>query len=149
MTWANDMAIDFRSPTAVTSTPVHHAAAAGGNIDATARTIAALSAALSHAADHERILLRAAAGAGKSYALARMVREALDHANCTRVAVTAFANKQVFPVAGTLGQALGPERTCLFVADKRVLDIPTDVLPHVTVATKSRDIPPRPGWFSG
>lgn len=135
------MSIEFTSPTAVTGTPVHHAAAAAGNADATARTLAALSAALSQAADHERILLRAAAGAGKSYALARMVREALDHANCTRVAVTAFANKQVFPIAGTLGQALGPERICLFVADKRVPDIPTDVLPHVTVATKSRNIP--------
>lgn len=135
------MAIDFAKPTAITATPVHHAAAASGNINATARTIAALSTALSQAADHERILLRAAAGAGKSYALARMVREALDHANCTRVAVTAFANKQVFPVAGTLGQALGPERTCLFVAAGRVPDIPADVLPHVTVATKSREIP--------
>src|SRR5664279_3069746 len=141
MTWATDMAIDFTPPIGVTDTPVHHAVAAGGNIDATARTITALSAALSQAADHERILLRAAAGAGKSYALVRMVREALDHANCTRVAVTAFANKQVFPVASAIGQTLGPERTCLFVSDKRVPDIPTDVLPHVTVATKSREIP--------
>src|SRR5664279_3700744 len=57
------------------------------------------------------------------------------------VAVTAFANKQVFPVASALGQALGPERTCLFVAAGRVPDIPTDVLPYVTVATKSREIP--------
>lgn len=113
MTWATDVAIDFTPPIDVTDTPVHHAAAAGGNIDATARTIAALSAALSQEANHERILLRAAAGAGKSYALVRMVREALDHANCSRVAVTAFANKQVFPVASAIGQALGPERTCL------------------------------------
>src|SRR5664279_5200985 len=135
------MAINFTPPIGLTDTPVHHAAAAGCNIDATARTITALSAALSPRLTHERILLRAAAGAGKSYALVRMVREALDHANCTRVAVTASANKQVFPVASALGQALGPERTCLFVAAGRVPDIPTDVLPHVTVATKSREIP--------
>ena len=135
------MPIDFAPPAGAADTAVHHVGAAGGNIDATARTISALSAALSQAADHERILLRAAAGAGKSHALVQMVREALDHANCTRVAVTAFANKQVFPVAGVLGQALGPERTCLFISDKRLTDIPADVLPYVTVATKSREIP--------
>ena len=135
------MPIDFIPPIAAADNAVHHAAAAGGNIDATAHTISALSAALSQATDSERILLRAAAGAGKSHALVRMVREALDHANCTRVAVTAFANKQVFPVAGVLGQALGPERTCLFISGKRLPDIPADVLPYVTVATKSREIP--------
>ena len=120
---------------------LHHEAAAGGNIEATQRAISALSAALSQASDHDKILLRAAAGAGKSYALVRMVREALDHANCTRVAVTAFANKQVFPLAEDLGKALGADKVCLFVKADRIPGLPAEVLAHVAVAASSKDIP--------
>lgn len=135
------MTIDFAYPPVPPDDTVHHREAAAANLAATQRTISALSAALSQASDHKRILLRAAAGAGKSYALGRMVREALDHPNCLRVAVTAFANKQVFPLAGTIGQALGPTKVCLFVAADRVPEIPPDVLATVAVATKSSSIP--------
>ena len=36
-----------------------------------------------------------------------------------RVAVTAFANKQVFPLAERLGEELGADKVCLFVSEKR------------------------------
>ena len=134
------MTINFIAPEAAEEA-LHHEAAAGGNIEATQRAISALSAALSQASDHDKILLRAAAGAGKSYALVRMVREALDHANCTRVAVTAFANKQVFPLAEDLGKALGADKVCLFVKADRIPGLPAEVLAHVAVAASSKDIP--------
>ena len=61
-----------------------------------------------------------------------MVSEALDHPRCSRIAVTAFANKQVFPLAGKLGSELGADRVCLFVADDRLSDVPPSVLRVVT-----------------
>jgi hypothetical protein len=136
------MTIAFSTPDASADDALHHEAAAGGNIGAAQQAIAALSSVLAGAADYDKILLRAAAGAGKSYALVRMVREALDHASCTRVGVTAFANKQVFPLAGELGAELGPTRVCLFVAADRLPDVPHDVLDNVSVATTSRRVVP-------
>ena len=120
---------------------VHHEKAAAGNLEATQLVISALSSALSDAIGHDKILLRAAAGAGKSYALVRMVRDSLDHPNCTRVAVTAFANKQVFPLAADLGKALGPEKVCLFVKADRIPSLPPDVLANASVASSAKDIP--------
>ncbi|WP_181778863.1 AAA family ATPase [Pseudonocardia pini] len=119
----------------------HHAEAARGNHIASERAIAALQQALSGTADHDKILLRAAAGAGKSYALVRMVATALEHAQCRRVAVTAFANKQIFPLAGALGTELGAPQVCLFVSAERLDEIPDHVLSAVTVATKLDEIP--------
>ncbi|MEH0820469.1 hypothetical protein [Micromonospora sp. CPCC 205714] len=135
------MTITFSTPAAAADDALHHEDAAKGNIEAAQRAISALSAALSGAADYNKILLRAAAGAGKSYALVRMVREALDHANCTRVAVTAFANKQVFPLAGDLGKALGAAKVCLFVAADRLPEVPQSVRDNVSVATTTTLIP--------
>lgn len=133
--------ITFSSPATTADDALHHEGAAAGNIEAAQQAMSALSAALSAAAEWDKILLRAAAGAGKSYALLRMVREALDHSSCTRVAVTAFANKQVFPLAGELGRELGADRVCLFVAEDRLPDVPQDVLDHVSVATTTNTIP--------
>ncbi|MFG1740258.1 hypothetical protein ACGFLT_19735 [Micromonospora chalcea] len=135
------MTITFSTPAASASDVLHHEEAARGNIEAAQRAISALSAALSGAAEYDKILLRAAAGAGKSYALVRMVREALDHANCTRVAVTAFANKQIFPLAGDLGKALGAAKVCLFVAADRLPEVPPEVRDNVSVATTTTLIP--------
>src|SRR5438270_856739 len=101
------MTITFSAAAAPPDDALHHESAQ--------RAVSALLSALEGAAAYERILLRAAAGAGKSYALVRMVREALAHENCTRVGVTAFANKQVFPLAGELGKELGASQVCLFV----------------------------------
>ncbi|MFC5006737.1 hypothetical protein ACFPIJ_54125 [Dactylosporangium cerinum] len=135
------MTIIFSPPTESAGDAFHHGEAAKGNIEAAESAIAAVSAALSGAADHDKILLRAAAGAGKSYALVRMVGEALEHPNCSRVAVTAFANKQIHPLAGDLGKALGAEKVCLFVAADRLPDVPQEVRDNVSIATTTASIP--------
>lgn len=135
------MSINFAMPMQPTVEALHHEAAAAGNSRATQRVITALSGSLSGVTQHNKILLRAAAGAGKSYALVRMVREALDHPNCTRVAVAAFANKQVFPLAAELGKLLGPDRVCLFVAARRIPDVPSETNANVTVITQGSAIP--------
>lgn len=135
------MTIIFTPPDVSTRDAHHHEDAARGNLEAAQHAMSALSAVLSGAKNYDKILLRAAAGAGKSYALVRMVRESLDHANCTRVGVTAFANKQVFPLAGELGRELGAARVCLFVAADRLGEVPQDVLDQVSVATTTATIP--------
>jgi hypothetical protein len=132
----------FTPPDALSDTEaVHHAAAAAGNFAATTEAIAALRATLSGDTDVARILLKAAAGAGKSYALKRMVDEALTHPRCTRVGVTAFANKQIFPLAEDLGRALGKERVCLYVSAKRAQDVPDAVQDAATVVTETKAVP--------
>ena len=120
---------------------MHHKAAALGNINAVGSAIQVLADILEGSAKYDKVLVRAAAGAGKSIALVRMVSEALDHPRCSRIAVTAFANKQVFPLAGKLGSELGADRVCLFVADDRLSDVPPSVLRVVTVATTTSGIP--------
>src|SRR6478736_3942440 len=101
------MTITFTTPTTSDHSARHHGSAAIGNVDVTTQAIGALQSVLDGDEKHERLLLKAAAGAGKSYALRRLVREAISHPNCTRVGVTAFANKQVYPLAIELGKALG------------------------------------------
>lgn len=91
------MTISFHAPASPAEDALHHDQAAAGNLQAAQSAVRTLSDALSGAPDYNKLLLRAAAGAGKSYALVRMVKEALDHANCTRIAVTAFANKFALP----------------------------------------------------
>ena len=134
------MTITFTVP-APADDAVHHARAAAGNLAAADAAIGALTGALEGTADYTKILLRAAAGAGKSFALVRMVNAALAHPACARVAVSAFANKQVFPLAGRLGDELGADAVCLFVAGARRGEVPPNVEAAVTVATTTSQIP--------
>ncbi|MDY7101251.1 MAG: hypothetical protein S0880_08690 [Actinomycetota bacterium] len=136
------MTITFSPPLVEAGRAVHHAAAADGNHDATTAAIDALCAAMSGRTDVERILLRAAAGAGKSHALKRMVGEALRRPGCRRVGICAFANKQVFPLAEDLGRTLGRDRVCLRVSKKRIDDVAESVQRAATVATDDRSVPP-------
>lgn len=119
----------------------YHAAANLGNIQAATEAIVALGGALSHTNDYETILLRAAAGAGKSVQLRRMVLDALAHPACTRVAVTAFTNKQVQPLAKALTSELGAASVCLLSSKAAYPKIPQDVLDSVTVVLGTKDIP--------
>lgn len=135
------MTVDFVPPQSSADDAEHHSAAAAGNIQAAAEAIQALMRRLDGVADTEKVLLRAAAGAGKSYALVRMVKEAIANDNCLRVAVAAFKNKQVVPLARKLGEELGKESVCLFVSQKRVAELPQAVVDAVTVACKSSEIP--------
>ena len=135
------MTITFSVPVQTGTSDRHHADAAAGNSAAAELAIDALQDALSGTGDLDKILLRAAAGAGKSYALVRMVNQALQHPDCSRVGITAFANKQVFPLAGRLGEELGAENVCLFVARDRRSDVPPDVMSKVTIAVSTSEIP--------
>lgn len=135
------MTLTFATPVAPAGEAVHHGEAATGNIAATDAAIRALADVLDDSADYDKVLLRAAAGAGKSHTLVRMVTGALVHRRCGRVAVTAFANKQVFPLAEKLGRELGADRVCLFVAADRLPDVPESALRVVTAATTTGDIP--------
>jgi hypothetical protein len=135
------MTLLFKPPIAPDREAVHHKAAAAGNINAEREAIRVLKNILEGSANYDKVLLRAAAGAGKSFTLVRMVSETLAHSECNRVAVTAFANKQVFPLAEKIGGELGPDRVCLFVAADRIAEVPPSVLRAVTLATTTRDIP--------
>ncbi|MGY2065617.1 hypothetical protein [Blastococcus sp. SYSU DS0619] len=135
------MSIQFTAPIHEGIGDRHHGAAAAGNFAAAEQAVAALTDALSEVGEHDKVLLRAAAGAGKSFALVRMVKEALEHKACARVAITAFANKQVFPLAGRLGDELGADRVCLFVATARQSDVPPEVRAKVTIAVRTTEIP--------
>lgn len=119
----------------------HHVQAVAANVIAAAEATAALMDALNGVSTHDKILLRAAAGAGKSVALVQMVGEALANPNCLRVAVTAFANKQVIPLASRLGATYGADKVCLFVSEKWRLKLPDGIETDCTVVTKSKDIP--------
>lgn len=135
------MTIDFSQPTGLDSAQVHHARAASGNAAVAEKALGVLRDALSGAASVDRLLLKAAAGAGKSFVLKRLVVDAVDHPSCARVAIVAFTNKQIHPLAISLGQTLGKERVCLFVSEKRYDDVPDEAQTHATVVTTTSSIP--------
>jgi len=135
------MPISFTPPSATSVEAVHHASAAAGNVEATSNAIDILNEVLDGTSKYERILLRAAAGAGKSYALKRMVADAVAHPRSTRVGVTAFANKQIFPLAEALGIALGKERVCLYVSKGQIANVSDSLLAAATVTIDYKSIP--------
>jgi hypothetical protein len=133
--------VEFIEPLDPPLDGLHHAAARSGNDAVADAASEVLAAVLDGDELYDRLLLKAAAGAGKSYILKRLVREAVAHDNATRIAVVAFTNKQIHPLAADLGDELGRERVCLFVSAKRVGDVPADVSTRATVATSTTDIP--------
>lgn len=135
------MTISFTPPLDTADSTDHHSVAAAGNVSTAAEATQALMRALNGVDDYNKVLLRAAAGAGKSYALVTMVKEALANPNCARVAVTAFKNRQIYPLAKRLGIELGKTKVCLFVSAKRLDEVPDNVIATVSVATKSSEIP--------
>lgn len=135
------MALTFTQPVEDLHGVLHHADAAAGNIDATKQAIRVLADTLSGEAAYEQILVKAAAGAGKSHALKHMVSHALQHKACRRVAVVAFANKQIFPLAEELGAALGKKQVCLLVAKDRYADVAASVKEKATVVDTTRGVP--------
>ena len=133
--------VEFAAPRNPPPDGVHHAAARRGNDAVADAASATLAAVLDGDEPYERLLLKAAAGAGKSYILKRLVEEAVAHDNTRRVAVVAFTNKQTQPLAADLGDALGQDSVCLFVSADRLGDVSVDVSSRVTVATSTKDIP--------
>jgi len=131
----------FKKPETFSQMSLIHKEAALGNYMVAEEAAATLAAVLNADEDFERLFLRAAAGAGKSYVLKRLVREAVSHANVTRLCVTAFTNRQTHPLARDLGRALGKSEVCLFVSKDREPELPEDVRRAVTVAVALDEIP--------
>src|SRR5262249_38392885 len=60
---------------------------------------------------------------------------------CVRVAVTAFQNRQVWPLAKSLASRLGSEQVCLLSGKDAYKDVPEDVRTSATVITSTNDVP--------
>ena len=135
------MTLAFEPPSEQPASGEHHAAAAAGNAEVAEAAIAVLTERLSGIAPIDRILLKAAAGAGKSFALKRLVTAAIDHPDCGRVAIVAFTNKQTHPLAADLGKTLGKDAVCLFVSADRLGDVSTAANDNATVVTSTTNIP--------
>ncbi|MGX1591383.1 AAA family ATPase [Glutamicibacter sp. NPDC055491] len=131
----------FADPLVVATSGVHHENAAVLNDRVTDEASAELADMLSGASPMERMLLKAAAGAGKSYALKRLVVEAAQHHRGERVAITAFTNKQVRPLAVSLGESLGKESVALLASKAAYEEMPAEVLDAATVVTSAKDLP--------
>lgn len=135
------MPLNFTPPLDPAPTGVHHAAAHAGNAAVVDEASDVLRDALAGTAPVDRILLKAAAGAGKSFALKRLVNEAVNHPKCQRAVIVAFTNKQVHPLAIGLGRSLGKDNVCLFVSKDRWDDVPSEAHDNATVVTSTKDIP--------
>jgi len=137
------MDVAFGPPLVVSdlSSPTWHEQAVARNRAAADAAIEAVRGALMAGAAYERVLLRAAAGAGKSHTLKHMVGVVLKHPLCRRVGITAFANKQIFPLAGDLGRALGKDRVCLYVSKAKAGDVGASMRDDATVVSSMKDIP--------
>lgn len=133
--------LSFSAPAGPSAPGVYHARAAAGNAAVAEEAVGVLRDALSGAAPVQRILLKAAAGAGKSYVLRRLVADAIKHPNSRRVAIVAFTNKQIQALAVPLGTAIGKGNVCLFVAKDRYEEVSDDVFARTVVETTTGDIP--------
>jgi hypothetical protein len=141
MTSTEDTTVAFTPPRVAGGSSVHHARAASLNAAVAQEASGQLLDALSGSVELERILLKAAAGAGKSYVLKQLVADAVAHPRCVRVAVIAFQNRQLWPIAESLGQTLGKERVCLYPSKDRYDDVPDSLHDHVEVVTTASAIP--------
>lgn len=122
----------FTLPEPFATTGNHHEVAACRNSVIADVALAELGSVLDGTRTWKRLLVEAAAGAGKSYLLKDMVAGALDHPRCTRVAVVAFTNRQIIPLARALGERLGADQVCLRISPER-----TEMVDDVTAASCS------------
>jgi len=130
--------IDFTwADQGISAHDIHHAEAAQANTAVVDEARAVLAATLKGESGFERLLLRAAAGAGKSYALVDMVEHALA-AGADRVAVTAFQNRQVQPLAVNLAKKLSRDAVVLLASKSAT--VPDDVLAAVNVIRSTKDL---------
>lgn len=141
MTTEPDDSSHFREPINTATSAKHHEDAAALNDCVADEASGELAEMLSGTSPMERILLKASAGAGKSYALRRLVVEATQHAPGRRVAITAFTNRQVQPLALSLAESLGKEVVALLASQAAYGDIPREVLSAATVVTSTSQLP--------
>lgn len=120
---------------------LHHSAAALFNQQVADTAETAMFNALDGRTDTECILLKAAAGAGKSYVLKQLVRSAVHHPGTRRVGITAFTNNQILPLAQDLGDSLGRHQVCLLVSSKRIDSVPESVHQSCIMVGSAKDVP--------
>ena len=140
MTTEADETSPFEEPRDIAAGANRHEDAAALNDAVSEDASRELADMLSGASPMERILLKASAGAGKSYALKRLVVEATQHPQGRRVAITAFTNKQVQPLALALAESLGQD-VALLASQKAFGDIPEEILAAATVVTSTSQLP--------
>lgn len=139
MTWSD---VTFTSPPPATGK--WHADAAAGNAAVTREAEMAVLTALSSSAEAERtthLLLKAAAGAGKSYALKRLIVAAAGAAGSRRIGVTAFTNNQVLPLGAGLAEQLPRSRVCLHLSPNFADTLSQATLSGVNISTTATAIP--------
>lgn len=135
------MVIHFIQPETKTESSQHHTSAAAGNSAVAAEAAGVLLDAISADNPFERILIRAAAGAGKSYVLKKLVVDAIADSLVNRVAVVAFQNRQLYPLAESLGRSLGKEVVCLLSSKDAAMKIPLETSKFVSIALSPSEIP--------
>ena len=135
------MTVTFIPPTAIATSAYHHSRAAAENEAAAKFAKGQLLDALNGSSDVRTILLKAAAGAGKSYVLKQLVQDAIVQPQCLRVAVTAFQNRQLWPLAESLGTAIGKDKVYFWSSKDRFNDVPDSVKAAATVVDSGSAIP--------
>ena len=135
------MTLTFTSPPIVATDAVHHSRAASQNEAAAKFAKGQLLDALNGSSDVQRILLKAAAGAGKSFLLRGLVRDAIAQPQCLRVAVTAFQNRQLWPLAASLGEEIGKDAVWLWASKRVFNDVPVGVKTAASVVDSVKAIP--------
>lgn len=132
----------FTRPDSRAADAEHHVAAAVGNARVARRAQEALRAALrAEEGGHTHLLIRAAAGAGKSHVLKDLITTTVTEDAERVIGVTAFTNKQIRPLALGLAEALGRERVCLHLSKNALAELPEGVAEKVTVTTTAAEIP--------
>jgi hypothetical protein len=135
------MTITFDPPQNSMAKAHHHSRAASENEAAAKYAKGQLLDALNGSSDIQRILLKAAAGAGKSFLLRGLVKDAIAQPQCRRVAVTAYQNTQVQQLAQLLGHELGKENVVLWASEAVFPNVPSDIRNACTVVDSAASIP--------
>ena len=135
------MSVTFTPPSLVASDAYHHSRAASQNEAAAKFAKGQLLDALNGSSDVQRILLKAAAGAGKSFLLRGLVRDAIAQPQCLRVAVTAFQNRQLWPLAAALGNDVGKDNVYLWASKRVFNDVPDWVKAAASVVDSVKAVP--------
>lgn len=136
MTWTD---VSFTTP--LPATGRWHAEAAAGNASVTREAERALRAAVAGTDRTTHLLLKAAAGAGKSYALRQLIVAAAGVPGSCRIGVTAFTNNQVLPLGTALSEQLPRSRVCLHLSSKFANTVSPSTLSGVNASTTATAIP--------
>ncbi|OYN91527.1 AAA family ATPase [Parenemella sanctibonifatiensis] len=129
------MKFSYQPPQAVLGDHAHHATAAAGNAAVVEEAIGVLKDCVNGDSDITTILLKAAAGAGKSYALRRMVGELVTTTAVRHVGVTSFTNNQARALVQGLTAELGRERVGWLVGKDHFAKLEPDLLREVNAST--------------